>query len=217
MFKVIGSDGKEYGPISGDQLRQWIQEGRAGASTQVRREGDADWAALHSLSEFADILQAPPPLSGGGAPGALPPVVRTIGMLCLAFGTVSLLQLAMSWVGLIQALRHAPSFSPFNPLFLFFQCVGLAGVVIHFVGGAGLLRGREWARKLTVYYAVFATLIGLYGLGRNFYWLTTGGSAIHVLRSLQFLFSLGFSVVMLVFHVAVIVLLSRKSIRAALK
>ena len=215
MFTIIGSDGKEYGPISGDQLRQWIREGRAGGSTRVRRPGDDNWVSLNSMSEFADVFQAPP-LSPGTMPGALPPVVRTFGVLCLVFGVIGVLQRTASWFGLIMAIRHAPTFSPFSGMFFFYQFVGLAGVLIHFIGGAGLLRGREWARKLTVYYAVFATLFGLYGLGRSVYWFTASESAIHALSSVSFMFNLGVSVVMLVFHIAAIVLLSRKSVRQAL-
>ena len=35
-YIIIGGDGKEYGPVSGEQLRQWIADGRA---TQARRCG----------------------------------------------------------------------------------------------------------------------------------------------------------------------------------
>ena len=30
MYKIIGADGKEYGPISAEQLRQWLNEDRDG-------------------------------------------------------------------------------------------------------------------------------------------------------------------------------------------
>ena len=39
MFKILGSDGKEYGPVTDGQLRQWIAEGRAGGQTRVKPEG----------------------------------------------------------------------------------------------------------------------------------------------------------------------------------
>jgi hypothetical protein len=39
MYKIIGADGKEYGPITADQLRAWIVEGRANAQTKVLMEG----------------------------------------------------------------------------------------------------------------------------------------------------------------------------------
>ena len=36
MYEIIGADGKEYGPISFEQIRQWIAEGRVNAQTRVQ-------------------------------------------------------------------------------------------------------------------------------------------------------------------------------------
>ena len=69
MFKIIGGDGKEYGPVTVDQLRQWVREGRASGQTSVRLENESGWRALSSLPELADIFNAPPAigaLPGGG-------------------------------------------------------------------------------------------------------------------------------------------------------
>jgi hypothetical protein len=57
MYKIIGADGKEYGPITAEQLRQWVAEGRANAQTQVLPEGAANWTTVGQLPEFA---AAPP-------------------------------------------------------------------------------------------------------------------------------------------------------------
>ena len=40
MYKIIGADGKEYGPVSTEQLRQWLLEGRVNSHTQVQPEGE---------------------------------------------------------------------------------------------------------------------------------------------------------------------------------
>ena len=53
MYKIIGADGKEYGPISAEGLRQWIAEGRANAQTKVQVEGSAEWKRLEELPEFS--------------------------------------------------------------------------------------------------------------------------------------------------------------------
>jgi hypothetical protein len=65
MFKIIGADQKEYGPVSADELRQWIAEGRANGQTLVQSDG-GPWRPLSSLPEFAAHLPAlsvPPALS----------------------------------------------------------------------------------------------------------------------------------------------------------
>jgi len=69
MFKIIGADQKEYGPVSTEQLRQWVIEGRANAQTQVRKEGEADWKPLSAFAEFDDVLRAAP-AQPAGMPGS---------------------------------------------------------------------------------------------------------------------------------------------------
>jgi len=63
MYRIIGADGKEYGPVTADQLRQWITEGRTNAQTQVQSEGSTEWKPLGTLPEFAGVFAAtqPPP------------------------------------------------------------------------------------------------------------------------------------------------------------
>ncbi len=63
MYKILGGDGKEYGPVTAENLRQWMAEGRANAQTQVQAEGTGVWVALGSLPEFA---------AAGTAPGMTP-------------------------------------------------------------------------------------------------------------------------------------------------
>jgi TM2 domain-containing membrane protein YozV len=68
MFKIIGADGKQYGPISAEQLRQWIAEGRARADSLVQPEGQVEWKALNLFPEFAADLKNTPPVLAGVPP-----------------------------------------------------------------------------------------------------------------------------------------------------
>ena len=61
MYKIIGGDQREYGPITAEQLRQWIAEGRANAQTKVQVEGSSEWKPLASMPELASAV-GPPPL-----------------------------------------------------------------------------------------------------------------------------------------------------------
>jgi len=56
MYIILGADGREYGPVTADQLRQWIAENRANAQTRIRPEGAAEWKLLGELAEFAPQL-----------------------------------------------------------------------------------------------------------------------------------------------------------------
>src|SRR5258708_2854639 len=60
MYKIIGADQQEYGPVSGDELRQWIGEGRVNGQTPGKAEGDATWKTVAAFPEFAMALAASP-------------------------------------------------------------------------------------------------------------------------------------------------------------
>ena len=67
MYKIIGADQKEYGPVTGDQLRHWIAEGRVNGRTQVQAEGASEWQPLSAFPEFAGFFGA-----GTAAPASGP-------------------------------------------------------------------------------------------------------------------------------------------------
>jgi hypothetical protein len=58
MYRILGADGKEYGPVSADVVRQWITQGRANALTRIRTEESTEWNSLSELPEFAADLAA---------------------------------------------------------------------------------------------------------------------------------------------------------------
>lgn len=75
MYKIIGADQKEYGPITADQIRQWIRDGRVNAHTQARLEPGGNWQPLSAFPEFADALQPGVAAPGPAAPAPLSPAM----------------------------------------------------------------------------------------------------------------------------------------------
>ncbi len=63
MYKVIGGDGQEYGPVDAGQIRRWLAEGRASRASLVRHEDSNNWRALRFYPELAGA--AVPPRVGG--------------------------------------------------------------------------------------------------------------------------------------------------------
>lgn len=64
MYRILGSDGNEYGPVSTEQLGQWIRERRVNGETRVQGE-DGVWRLLREVPELVVLLQPPivvPPL-----------------------------------------------------------------------------------------------------------------------------------------------------------
>jgi prepilin-type processing-associated H-X9-DG protein len=58
MYRVLGADSKEYGPVTDEVLRQWISEGRVNTQTHVKAEGAAEWQTLGALAEFGPVIAA---------------------------------------------------------------------------------------------------------------------------------------------------------------
>ena len=64
MYYIQGADQKEYGPVSADQLRQWISENRLNRFSPARADGESLWKTLGDFPEFAEVLVvAAPPAS----------------------------------------------------------------------------------------------------------------------------------------------------------
>jgi hypothetical protein len=122
MYKIIGADGKEYGPVSLEQMRQWLAEGRVNAQTRVLAEGTADWRTLAELPEFALSPSSPQPirpLAGSGATNRPPQVnaFAVTGLILAVFSLVisfcccggiplNFLALILSAIGLAQINRQ---------------------------------------------------------------------------------------------------------------
>ena len=121
MYRVLGADGKEYGPVTGDVLRQWISEGRTNAQSQIKPEGTAEWQTVASTPEFAPLFEAAPggelvpTLSGAPAPvktSALAITSLVLGILGLfTCGITALVGLIMGIVALIKVNRSGGQLS----------------------------------------------------------------------------------------------------------
>jgi len=111
MFKLLGTDKKEYGPVSAEQIQAWIAQGRANARTQLQAVGSIDWKPLAEFPEFAAALQQ----SGGAAvlsaaatetqPAAAPPKTSRLAVTSLVLGCLGLLTCGItSLVGLVLGI-----------------------------------------------------------------------------------------------------------------
>jgi hypothetical protein len=55
-YIIIGSDGKEYGPVTDADVRQWIAASRVNAQSQAKAVDDAEFRPLAKFPEFADAF-----------------------------------------------------------------------------------------------------------------------------------------------------------------
>ena len=74
-YMVRGADGKQYGPVSLEQLNRWISESRLKGEQEIKRSDMQYWAAAKSFEELSPMfglaVSAPAP-SGATATVAAP-------------------------------------------------------------------------------------------------------------------------------------------------
>jgi len=132
MFKIIGADQKEYGPVSTAQIRQWITDGRLNATTKAQRATGGDWQPLSAFEEFADIFNpavaastpdATAPAAASEAPAAAPLPTASREMALLSVKGPAMALMIISAIGialyvlviLIFLLGFGPNLSHLSP------------------------------------------------------------------------------------------------------
>ena len=138
MYRIIGADGQQYGPVSGEVLRRWIAEHRVQGQSLAQAEGAPDWKPLSAFAEFAD-LAAPPAMAGTPATfpaeGAHPlknSPLAVAGFVCSLLGLMccgplfSTLGLIFSIVGLNEIKRNPRQFTGHS--------LAVAGIVLGILG-----------------------------------------------------------------------------------
>lgn len=73
MYRIIGIDGQQYGPVTPEQIRRWLAENRVNAQTLAQVEGTQDWKPLVSFPEFAADFKVPPSLTSATPPANATP------------------------------------------------------------------------------------------------------------------------------------------------
>jgi hypothetical protein len=145
MYRIIGADGREYGPVAADRLREWIVEGRVNAQTKALVEGTAVWKPLVEYLEFAPLLArmaaslpAPGPIHIPQTPrtnamavaGLIMGILSmTCGMCCCHGLPFNVLGIVFSLVALGQ-IKNDPLTQQGRPLAIAGLVLSLLGIVL---------------------------------------------------------------------------------------
>jgi TM2 domain-containing membrane protein YozV len=134
MYKIIGADGQQYGPVSSDQLRRWMAENRVRAETLVQAEGTVEWKPLSSFAEFADTRFTPPTMMppAGSCPPPNPRASSKIpagicGVILGGFGVHKFI-LGYTGTGIIMLLLSVLSCGALYPIM---HLIGLVEGIIY--------------------------------------------------------------------------------------
>ena len=145
MYKIVGGDQREYGPITSDQIRDWIAQGRANGQTLASFEG-APWKPLSTFPEFADALRvaSPPPIAQPGVSG-IPGVSYTgaksntlsiVGLIMavlLCCPPLPLIGLVLCTIGLSQIQRNPNEYTTSKVVPIIGIVIGLCWIVMNIV------------------------------------------------------------------------------------
>ena len=124
MYKIVGVDGRQYGPVSAEELRRWIADKRANAQTLVQAEGSPDWKPLGSFPEFASELKAvPPPIAPPSAIASRASNKIPAGVCGILLGGLGIHKFILGYTGAGLVMLLATILT-----------CGIAGVVLHIIG-----------------------------------------------------------------------------------
>ena len=132
MYKIIGTDGRQYGPVNAEQIRRWLAEHRVNAQTLVQTPDVPDWKPLSTLPEFtAELHAVPPPIipaSSAAASRASHKIAAGVfGILLGSFG-IHKFVLGYTGAGLIMLLATVLSCFILSPLM---HLIGLIEGIIY--------------------------------------------------------------------------------------
>ena len=169
MYKIIGADQKEYGPVTAEQLRQWLAEGRVSAQTQVQAEGATGWTALGTLPEFAAASAGTMPVMPGIAAASPAPSAAAAALVngpAIGLIVVAVLGALLQIVSIIKNLVVGSAISGNVQLPAFVKMLsGPVGVVLGIIGilvSVVILLGAMKMKKLESYgLAMAASIIAM--------------------------------------------------------
>jgi GYF domain 2 len=119
-YFIIGGDGKQYGPITADDLRKWVAEGRLNAQSQAKSESDAEWRPLSAFPEFAEVFgvaPAPtiPPIQGlGVAAGSREAALKKVKAPAVGLMVAAIINLLLVAVGVFRLIFIRPDMQAVN-------------------------------------------------------------------------------------------------------
>lgn len=181
-YMVRGADGKEYGPVSLEQLSGWIRESRLKADQEVKRSDMQHWAAANAFEELAPMFgpapaAAPAPIRPGPATGMpTPPTAASIAQM----------RSGASWFYWVAALSLVNSVVAFTgSSWRFIIGLGLTQIIDEFGNTLGSA-GKGVALGLDLLAAGVLVLFGVFG-HKGYSWAFIVGMVLFALDGVIFI------------------------------
>jgi hypothetical protein len=181
-YTIIGGDGKEYGPITADDVRQWITEGRLGEQSLMKAESDAEFRTLEKFPEFANAFApksaapgVPPPLSSAGI-GSRETALQQVKTPAVALMVTAVLNIILAVWSLLQMIFSSPDLQQINSrlaqlnnpqieqfmqkmLHLMYGPLGIANILVELAIAVLILAGAKKMMSLRSYEFALAAAV----------------------------------------------------------
>ena len=148
-YKMLGGDGKEYGPATLEQMLGWIRDGRVNAATQVARSDQNTWVSARDFPELQLPAANPAPNPPAAPFGAALSIDRQ--------QLIARVKSGGSWFYWIAALSLVNSIAAFiGSGWGFIVGLGITQLVDHVAGGPVALAVNILIAGIFVMFGVFA-------------------------------------------------------------
>ena len=161
-YKFIAGDGKEYGPYTAEQMRQFLAENRLLATSQV----SADGGPFQPASSFPELNAGPgQPMPGQPMPNAAEAKQKVNGPAIFMMITAGL-NMAFAVLGLVMAVLGNTALAGAGMMgeeeAIMRMITGIPGNVIGIITGIIILIGASKMRKLESYgFAMTASILSI--------------------------------------------------------
>lgn len=180
-YTIIGADGKQYGPITLEQLKSWIGEGRVTGSTKVLRSDQGSWLPAMQWAELGlpqTPAPAPPEARSGGsiAPSAQSAPGRSAAPIALLERRMAS---GADWFFWIAALSVANLVTPYLGFYFMFGTLGMVEWISRLAWESSA-NGGAMAMAARIAIAGVLCVFGIFGR-KGQRWSFIAGMAIYAL------------------------------------
>jgi hypothetical protein len=182
-YMVRGADGKEYGPVSLEQLKAWVQESRLKGEQEIKRSDMEYWAAAKAFEElgpmFGSSSNAPAPAVIGTTPTARALTPQTAA-------SIAHMRSGASWFYWVAALSLVNSVVAFTgSSWRFILGLGVTQIIDEFGSNLGA-SGKGVALVLDILAAGILVLFGVFA-NKGHSWAFVLGMILFALDGVIFL------------------------------
>jgi hypothetical protein len=172
-YKIIGVDGKEYGPVALSELQKWVGEGRITGATQVSRSDQSGWSTAANFPELGmkDTTGAAPVPAASAADPALEKQLKGGGSW-------------FYWIAGLSLINSVIALSGSGARFIL--GLGITQIFDELAQGIGSGGGMAVAVVLDLLVAAMFVFFGVFAIKRRT-WSFIVGMALYALDGLIFL------------------------------